>query len=118
MFEPLLSEYELIYYLKWVLYMIAADPETITTIQSFDFSPRKPVIVIQWIPIEEINPLLKVMIETKNIFGVVQEEQVASQVLETSHQNEIHSLNIKISIRKNSIKSEYFFISLKIKADG
>ena len=67
------------------------------------------IIVIQLIPIVEINPLLKVMIETKNIFGVVQEEQVASQVLETSHQREIHSLNIKISIRKNSIKSEYFF---------
>ena len=49
------------------------------------------------------------MTETKNIFGVGQEEQVTSQVLETSHQNEIHSLNIKISIRKKSIKSEYFF---------
>ena len=76
------------------------------------------IIVIQLIPIVEINPLLKVMIETKNIFGVVQEEQVTSQVVETSHQSEIHSLNIKISIRKKSIKSEYFFISLKIKADG
>ena len=42
MFEPLLSEYELIYCLKWVLYVIATDPEIITTIQGFGFPFRKP----------------------------------------------------------------------------
>ena len=42
MFEPILSEYELIYYLKWVLYVIATDPGTITTIQGFGFFIRKP----------------------------------------------------------------------------
>ena len=42
MFEPLLSEYELIYYLQLVLYVIATNPGTITRIQGFGFFVRKP----------------------------------------------------------------------------